>query len=353
MIKYCDSYWNDIERILPHIPCLSQLYGKSVLITGGTGMICSAVTDVLLYLNRRKNAGITIILAGRSKERMQKRFVGFDEGKDYIYEYYDAVTQIGLEINTDYIIHGASNANPVIYVKQPVETMLANVVGLNSLLELSVRNNCKRLLYISSSEVYGNKSEYRPYIENDYGYVDILNQRASYPSAKRAAETLCIAYGYEYGLETVIVRPGHIYGPTITASDSRASAQFTRNAVNGENIVMKSTGNQLRSYCYTFDCASAILAVLLNGEKGQAYNISNSDSIVTIGEIAQALANAAKTKVVYENPSELEKKGANMMSNSSLDSRKLESLGWRAEFSLEEGTSETVKLLKAYDGEDI
>lgn len=119
--------------------------------------------------------------------------------------------------------------------------------------------------------------------------MDILNQRASYPSAKRASETLCIAYGIEYGVDTVIVRPGHIYGPSITESDSRASAQFTRNVVAGKDIVMKSAGTQVRSYCYTLDCASAVLTVLLNGQTGNAYNISNKNSICTISDIAQFL----------------------------------------------------------------
>lgn len=345
-MEYCEVYWKDVERVVQHIPNLKKIYERSVLITGGSGMICSAVADVLLFLNKEYKAGIKIVLAGRSRERMSKRFSGFMEGKDYFFESYDATVHTDLQIQVDYLIHGASNANPVIYAKQPVETMLANIVGINSLLDLAVRVSSRRLLYISSSEVYGNKNEHRSYVENDYGYVDILNHRASYPSSKRAAETLCIAYGQEYGLDTVIARPGHIYGPTITASDSRASAQFTRNAVAGENIVLKSAGNQLRSYCYVLDCASALLTVLLNGEKGNAYNISNSNSIVTISEIARALANAANTEVVYDEMSDFEKQGANMMTNSSLDSKKLEALGWSAEFSLEEGTRKTVEILR-------
>jgi nucleoside-diphosphate-sugar epimerase len=345
-MRYCEAYWEDVARVVQHIPNLKDLYNSTILITGGTGMICSAVADVLLFLNKKNNAEIKIILAGRSKERVNERFSEFTEGKDFFFEPYDATIQTDLQVNADYLIHGASNANPVIYAKQPVETMLANIVGINSLLDLAVRMNSRRLLYISSSEVYGNKSELRSYVEDDYGYVDILNQRASYPSAKRAAETLCIAYGQEYGLDTVIARPGHIYGPTITTSDNRASAQFTRNAVAGEDIVLKSAGSQLRSYCYVLDCASAILTVLINGETGNAYNISNPNSIVTISDIAKALANAANKKVVYDEMSELEKKGANMMTNSSLNSKKLEALGWSAEFSLEEGTRKTVEILK-------
>ena len=346
MINYSDAYWGDVERVLLHIPNKEKLFGRAVLITGATGMICSSVAEVLFYLNLKHKANIKIMLAGRNEKKMQKRFSGFREGNDYFFIRYDATENAVMDIDADYMIHGASNASPVIYTEQPVETMLANIVGLNNVLRSAVRGRSKRFLYISSSEVYVNKENNEPYRENDFGYVDILNQRASYPSAKRAAETLCIAYGQEFGLDTVIVRPGHIYGPSITETDSRASAQFTRNAVRGENIVMKSAGRQLRSYCYTLDCASAVLAVLINGTNGNAYNISNAASVVSISDIARALAEAAGKKVVYEQSTEKEKCGYNLMQNSSLDAEKLEALGWTAVFSLKEGSRKTISFFK-------
>ena len=342
MVNYCEDYWLDVRLVSEHIPNIDSLYGKSILITGATGMICSAVAEVLLYLNKEKNAKIHIILASRNKDRLQKRFYCFEEGKDYSFCHYDATSATPLDIKADYIIHGASNADPGKFAKEPVETMLANIIGLNTLLKSATNNNAKRLLYISSSEVYGRKEEKRPYKEYDYGFVDILNPRASYPSSKRAAETLCSAYSAEYGLDTVIVRPGHIYGPTITDSDSRASAQFTRKAKAGEDIVMKSAGSQLRSYCYTLDCASAILTVLINGKCEEAYNISNSNSIVTIREIAESLAKAGKVNIVFENPSDYEQKSYNLMENSSLESSKLEGLGWKACFDISMGAIRTL-----------
>lgn len=346
MIKYSDQYWDDIEKVIKYIPKLESIYQRSIVITGATGMICSSVADILLYLNQKYNADIRVILAGRSLERIRKRFGGFEPDRDFYFLEYDATKERELEVEADYMVHGASNASPAVYAAQPVETMLANMVGLNSLLSMAAKQKSRRLLYISSSEVYGNKEGREPYREEDYGFVDILNPRASYPSSKRAAETLCVAYGQEYGLDTVIVRPGHIYGPTITDSDSRASAQFTRNAARGEDIVMKSAGMQLRSYCYTLDCASAILTVLINGEAGSAYNISNKDSVVTISELADAIARAADRKVVYMEPSDQEKKGYNLMSNSSLDAEKLECLGWKAVFDLEQGTKRTLELFE-------
>lgn len=342
MVHYCNEYWQDIKYVAQHIPRLNKLYGSSILITGATGMICSAVAEVLFFLNKEISANIQIILAGRDKDRMQKRFFCFIEGKDYSFCKYDATSDYLLDAKADYVIHGASNADPGKFSKEPVETMLANIIGLNTLLRSATNTNAKRLLYISSSEIYGNKEKKRPYKEDDYGFVDILNPRASYPSSKRAAETLCSAYSSEYGLDTVIVRPGHIYGPTITDSDSRASAQFTRKAKSGEDIIMKSAGLQLRSYCYTLDCASAILTALINGKSGEAYNISNSKSIVTIREMAEALAKAGKVNIVFENPSDIEQNSFNLMDNSSLVSKKLERLGWKAIFDINEGTQKTL-----------
>ena len=345
-IVYTETYWQDVKKVADQIPGLSEIYNKTVLVTGGTGMICSTVAEILFYLNNFQDAGITILLAGRDKQRVCNRFYCFDEGKDYQFIQYDATCNQKLDVDVDYIIHGASNANPQVYVKQPVETMLSNIVGLNCLLDLAKRKHCKRVLYISSSEVYGIKKEERAYVEDDYGFVDILNARACYPNSKRTAETLCIAYREEYKVNTVIVRPGHIYGPTITDIDSRASAQFTRNAMKGQDIIMKSEGNQLRSYCYTLDCASAILTVLLNGEIGNAYNISNKNSVITIRELAETFARVSKSKVVYENATDFEKKGYNLMENSALNAEKLEALGWRAHFDVLEGVSKTICMLK-------
>ena len=347
-MRYDSLYWDDVEKVLKGVPDLKKVYQKNVLVTGATGMICSAVTDLLLYLNREKNANINIILAGRDANRLKDRFNGFVIEEDYHFVYYDALVSDMPKIEqetVDYIIHGAGNAHPTAYAAQPVETILANSIGLNTMLRTAAQKNAKCLLYISSSEVYGNKSENRPYRENDYGFVDILNPRACYPCSKRLAETLCAAYGKEYGIGTVIVRPGHIYGPTMTATDSRAASQFIRNALHGESIVMKSAGSQQRSYCYVMDCASAILAALLNGSYGTAYNISNPLSIATIREFAEAVAKTSGVEISFENPSDMEKSGYNLMDNSTLDSKKIEELGWRGYFDLMTGIDHTLSIL--------
>ncbi len=342
MIRYCENYWKDVERVLSHIRNIEALFGRSVFVTGATGMICSSVIELLWYLNHSRKAEIRIEAAGRNIEKTMRRFYPLSEGLDYHFVKYDSSKSDTLSVSPDFVIHGAGYGDPEMISRQPVEVMLSNITGLETILRCACSNDTKRVLYISSSEVYGNKEENGLFSENMYGYLDILKERASYPSSKRAGESLCVAYQSEYNLNTVIVRPGHIYGPSITDSDSRASAQFTRACARGENITMKSAGLQKRSYCYTLDCASAIITAMINGERGNAYNISNSDSICTIRDMAYALADESGVNVIFENASDMEKKSYNLMNNSALSSEKLEMLGWKAEFSLKEGVKKTL-----------
>ena len=245
----------------------------------------------------------------------------------------------------DYFIHGASPASPDLFVKTPVDTMLSNIFGLKEILDKAVQCNA-RTLYISSSEVYGKIQTTEPIKENACGSIDILNSRSSYGQSKRAAETLCASYISQYNSDIVIVRPGHIYGPTANRTDNRVSSSFMYDAFDGKDLILKSKGEQLRSYTYCLDCASAILYVLLKGENGQAYNISNPNSICSIADMAKAFAKYSGVNLRFELPAEEEKKAFNPMNNSSLDSTKLEALGWKPAFTKEEGFEHSIKILK-------
>ena len=346
-VRYPDNYYNSIKAVIENIPDKDKLKGKSILVTGATGLIGSAVCDVLVSLNREEKYEMHLLFAGRNKEALEKRFEEYKETQDYTFVQYDAtLSEQKEQIKADYVIHGASNADPARISKEPVETMLANIQGLCSLIAALDKDMLKRVLYVSSSEVYGVNEKQEPYKEDQLGFVDILNPRSSYPSSKRAAETMCVAYSEEYGIDTVIVRPGHIYGPTVKESDSRVPALFSRMAVRGEDIVMKSKGEQLRSYTHVLDCASAILAVLIKGENKQAYNISASQSIVTIKEMAEAVAKAGNVKIIFDLPTEAETKSYSGIPCSALNSDKIEALGWKARFNMEDGAKQTVEMMK-------
>lgn len=345
-MNYTFTYINDLKLSQDRVPNLKKIYNSNILITGATGLVCSAIVDFILVLNDTVNANIKVYLAARTKDKALQRFGNKLERTDIIFVEYNALEEIKWDYELDYIIHGASPANPSLYVKQPVETMLANIIGLKNILEYAVKKTVKRILFISSSEVYGNKDTSNSYKETDYGFVDIINPRACYPSAKRACETLSVAYHEEYGVNCVNVRLGHIYGPTAVRSDTRASSQFFYDVVDAHDIIMKSNGLQKRSYCYVVDCVSAIVTVLINGEVATAYNISNPSSVVTIRELAEMIALVSGQHVKYVNPTDVEVKGYNLMSNSSLDSHLLKGLGWNGYFDLQTGVKHTLQILK-------
>lgn len=345
-----ENYYKDVKASLNSIVNVEKLKNSSILITGSTGLICSSIIDELLVLNELFDYNIRIYACARSQTSINKRFEKHKDNKNLIYIQYDANENLDFSFKVDYVIHGASNASPELYVKEPVETMLSNILGMKNLLEFSKNNTVKSLIYISSSEVYGIKENVKPYIEDEYGYIDILNVRSSYSSSKRATETLCISYANEYDLDVKIVRPGHIYGPAAKETDRRISSSFLRDALRGENLVMKSAGDQIRSYCHSLDCASAILTVLLSGKLGEAYNISNKNSIITIKEMAKIISRISNVELILQLPNDLEVKQQNPMNNSSLNSHKLEMLGWKGIFTAEEGFKETYSVLEDYYG---
>lgn len=348
MTIYYDKQWEeDLDLVIDNLPDLSLLEGKSVMITGAAGLICSSIVDIIFRYNDTHQCPIHIYAAGRWIEEMEIRFGDLIHRDDFTFVVYDASkTDNELSVACDYIIHGASNAFPGLIVKEPVETMLSNFTGMKYLLDFAKEQGTRRVLYISSSEVYGRKDTEDPFMEDQYGFIDLLNPRNSYSVGKRAAETLCASYAAEYGVESVIVRPGHIYGPTASPHDNRVSSAWAYDAASGRDIVMKSDGAQIRSYCYCLDCASAILKVLISGDNMHAYNISNPASIISIKEMAQILADKGHVNLVMETASEEEKKGFNPMSNSSLNSDGLLSLGWKGLFDAETGFSHTVSILR-------
>lgn len=322
---------------------LSLLEGKSFFVTGGLGLICSTIVDVLLTYGKTGK----IYVGARNIEQFKERYGDSDK---VAYIAYDALQTLNLEMIPDYIICGAGLASPELYTKEPVETILSNFDGLHNLLEFAKVNGVRRLLYISSSEVYGKKSTEDPFKEGVYGEVDIDNVRSSYPIAKRASELLCRSYYAEYNVDSVIVRPGHIYGPSAKRNDKRISSDFAYKAANGEDLVMKSGGTQKRSYCYSIDCALQILTALQFGVCGEAYNIGH-DEVTTIKKMAEIIAKAGQVKLSMELPSNVEEKAFNPMNNSALDNTKIKELGYKDVFTVEEGLTHTVEILKEIESQ--
>ena len=283
--------------------------------------------------------------SGRNEERARKRFAEFAEDKAFHFIQHDVMLPLQSDVDFDYIIHAASNASPNFFAQKPVEVIKSNIDGVANLMEYGLQHGMQRFLYVSSGEVYG-EGDGREFTEDYSGYVNCATPRACYPSSKRAAETLCVSYAAEYGADVVIARPCHVYGPRFTEQDNRVYAQFIRNVLHGEDIEMKSTGEQFRSWCYVVDCVSALLHILLKGESGEAYNIADAESNISIRELAEMIAHIGGKNVVIDIPENDEKKGFNVVSKSVFSTNKIELLGWKSKTRIGLGIKKTIRELK-------
>ena len=324
MTGEANTYRNDLLKVYSEDLPWERLTGCNILVTGATGLIGGCLVETLM-MNPKKD--YHVYASGRNEERAKERFREFAGNTHFHFVKYDVLKPLESDIKFDYIIHAASNASPNFFANKPVEVMKSNIDGVTNLMEYGLKNDMKRFLYVSSGEVYG-EGDGRVFTEDYSGYVNCATPRACYPSSKRAAETLCVAYAAEYGADVVIARPCHVYGPHFTESDNRVYAQFIRNVLRGEDIVMKSTGEQFRSWCYVVDCVSALLYILLKGESGQAYNIADSSSNISIKELAEMIAGIGNKKVIIDLPSDAEKAGYNIVTKSVFSMDKLEKLGW-------------------------
>lgn len=341
------DYRQDLKDVSEAIGSVAVLEGCSVLVTGASGLIGSFLVDCLMFCNNELKCQIEVYAMGRDLVSLERRFESHRLSRCLHIVQHDVTVPLNRKQRFDYIIHAASPAYPQAFVTNPVGTIIGNIWGLYHLLEHLRRSDGKRLLFVSSGEVYGQCSpEAEAFDETCYGYVDITDPRSCYPSAKRLGETLCVSYTAQYDVDTVIARLCHTYGPTALRKDNRVSSQFLYDAIAGKELVMKSPGTQLRSYCYVADCASAILTILLRGRSGNAYNVANADSIVTIRDMAYMIADICGTRVVYEQSSDRERSGFNKMMNAVLDTKKLEGLGWTGRYDMRTGLSRTVAIMK-------
>lgn len=311
----------------------NKLDNKTLLISGGTGFIGSAIIDVIKCRNECFFNDIKVISLSRHKQT---------DKENITYLSMDVTKPLDISGNIDYILHLASNTHPAQYATDPVGTIETNVFGCSNLLRLAVEKNIKRFLLASSVEIYGQCADY-PVDESFCGYIDCNTVRAGYNESKRVSESLVQSYKSQYGIDSVIVRLARCFGKDETKKDTKAMAQFISCASNGENIVLKSKGNQRYSYCYYLDAVSAIIKVLLDGISGEAYNVSDDDEGMNLADIAEYIATLCDRKVVFDlNDAE---KGVSKATYALLNCDKLKDLGWKPLFSLKEGINRSIDVV--------
>lgn len=328
---------------------LTLLSGKTILLSGATGMIGKCIIDLFARHNQAHpgEKPISVIALSRNSRNAEERLAEYWNQDFFRYVACDVNQAIPECGQADYIIHAASNTHPLQYSQDSIGTITANVIGTKNLLDYAVAHQTERFCFLSSVEIYGeNRGDVDRFKEDYLGYLNCNTLRAGYPESKRVGETLCNAYGQTHQLDFVIPRLSRIYGPTMLSSDSKAIAQFIKKAAAGEDIILKSAGTQLYSYTYAPDAAMGVLTVLLKGKSGEAYNISDLGSEVTLRQITEWLAEDNGVKVTFEVPDVTEQAGYSTATRALLDTEKITALGWQPQVHMREGLVETVRSLR-------
>lgn len=319
----------DVEKVASLPYRWAELDNKAVMISGGTGFVGSFLTEVIRYRNKKYGSNTRII-------SLSRRGGISDSVVDFLK--CDITKPISYDGKVDYILHLASNTHPKQYAEDPVGTITTNVIGCDNLLQLAVQKKATFLL-ASSVEIYGQGTK-QAMDEHYCGYIDCNTARSGYNEAKRTCEALCQSYKKQYGIDIRIVRLARIFGAD-KKQDTKAMSQFMDKAVAGEDIILKSKGNQRFSYCYVADAVSGIIKVLLDGENGEAYNVSAEDDGLTLGGYAEYMAKLAGRKVVYQIEDD---ESASRASYALLDTSKLKLLGWKPLYTVKEGLERTYRI---------
>lgn len=319
----------DIEDFVKNFTLANSLEGAKFLITGATGLIGSTLVHCLLALN--KNIQITCPI-----RNLKKAKATYGEDIDSIcFIECELVSYLrGLTENDDfqYIVHCASPTEGKYMIEHPVDTYMLAIDSTRAILEYA-RKKKTDIVYVSSLEFYGQNFDDTLITEDMQGYVNNTEPRSSYPLGKRAAEYLCAAYAKQFDINAKVARLTQTFGAGVSIDDNRVFAQFARSVIEGKNIVMHTKGESAKPYCYTTDCVSAILYILLRGEKGEAYNVANQETYISIKDMANFLCTHfnSKLKVVVEEHPEM---GYAPVTKLNLSTEKLRSIGWLPRYGL-------------------
>ena len=317
---------------------------KTFLLTGANGFIVTYIIHFLIFLNEKYNFNIKLIIISKNKKKFKSSFKNILKSSHIHFIEQDVSDKIKISKNTkiDFILHAASKASPKLFNKSPIETILPNIFGTYNLLKISCDRKIKSFIFFSSGEVYGDHSGIIE--EHNLLHFNHLTNRASYAESKKMGETLCHSFFKERNIPIKILRLFHTYGPCMNLNDDRVMMDFVKSIITNKKIILRSDGNQKRSFCYIADVLKGIFILLLNGKNGEAYNIANPKETTTIKKLALKLAknnNAKFIKSINKN-----NKLTNFVKNAIPSIKKINALGFEPTTSLDKGFERTIKYFK-------
>ena len=302
-----------------------------IVITGGAGFLGSHLSETLVARGHEVVAVDNLVTGRRANVTQLEASGRFELIEHDVTEPFD----VGGDV--DGILHFASAASPVDYLKLPIETLRAGSQGTQNALELAARKGA-RLVFASTSEVYGDP-QVHPQPETYWGHVNPVGPRGVYDEAKRYAEALVLAYREARGVDAGIVRIFNTFGPRMRPNDGRAIPNFVRQALAGEPVTVSGDGEQTRSICYVDDLVAAILAMLLETHDPGPVNIGNPHEI-SMRDLAQwiiELAGSSSTLEFIERPTD----DPTVRRPDTTKAQRL--LGWSPQVPVETGLQRTIE----------
>lgn len=333
----------DVTRIASADLPWDQYGNTEVLVTGASGMIPMYIVGSLLAANDVHDLGIKVTGMVRNLEKATKRFGTALDRSDFNLIAGDVIDLPQLETKFSTVFHGASPARPSLHKSSPVTTLKANALGTINLLDTLVGSGGKSFVLLSSSEVYGSVDKRELIAEDDEGTLQHFVPRASYSEGKRIAETALAAYADEFGIRSLSLRFGHIYGPGMALDDGRVQADFLADVVRNRDVRMMSAGVATRTYTYVADAVLGLFVAHLRGE-AQVYNVADPAGNITIRQLAEAFAAARPEKALeldFANPED--GRSFSPVASLGLDASRLVALGWTPDTSLPIGVSKCVQ----------
>lgn len=340
-----DVVHKDMERMLSDesVP-FDKLKGKTILITGATGMLAYYMTCACMHLNLTRAYGIHVIALVRNEQKARVRFEEFLTDEHFELCVQDVCEPIKLTCHIDYIVHAAGAASPWFIKHDPVGIVRANTIGTMNVMECARNTGAANVLFLSTREIYGEVKGVSMIKETDMGIIDPKEPRSCYPESKRMSEQILQSYYSQYGVPYTIARIAHSYGPgMIIENDGRVMSDFICDTVHRRNIVLKSEGLAERAFCYITDAVTALFIILLKGQISEAYNVANETEPTPIKDVAQKLVELFPDEgrqVIFEIARDTS--GYCAYKRVGLDTSKLEALNWKVKVSLEEGMKNTV-----------
>ena len=315
---------------------MKALEGKTVLVTGATGLIGRELIRQIFLWNENASEPIAAIAMARNESKAQA-VLGEYISRGLRLMIADVRSAAPENIGADYIVHAASQTSSKAFIETPVETIMTAVEGTVNMLEFARANQVSGFVYLSSMEVYGTPSTDEKIDEKHSTDLDPMAVRACYPESKRMCESLCASYASEYGVPAMVVRLTQTFGPGVEYSDGRVFAEFARCAIEGRNILLNTKGETKRNYLFTEDAAEAVFTVLTRGKAGEAYNAANEATYCSIYEMACLVAKecaGGRIGVEIRERADAARLGYAPTLHMNLDTTKLRSLGWEPKVGL-------------------